>query len=93
MTIAINYNDGGTFAEHQVQVMQFSEQIIEDIISKRVNNDLVGQAREAAINTLRARFRPYLNELNAILQRLSVGVNTGMDNFKNADAAGAGALS
>ena len=93
MTIAINYNDGGTFQEHQVQVMQSSEQIMEDIIAKRVNNELVGQAREAAINTLRGRFRPHLDELNAILTRLSAGVNAGMDNFKKVDSAGASALS
>lgn len=93
MTIAINYNDGGTFAQHQVQVMQYSEQIIEEIIAKRVGNDLVGQAREAAINTLRGRFRPHLDELNGILSRLSAGVNAGMDSFKQVDAAGASALS
>ena len=93
MTIAINYNDGGTFQQHQLQVMQYSEQIIEEIIAKRVNNDLVGQAREAAINTLRGRFRPNLDELNAILTRLSAGVNQVMDNFKQADAAGSSALS
>lgn len=93
MAIAINYNDGGTFSQHQLQVMQYSEQIIEEIISKRVSNDLVGKAREAAIATLRGRFRPNLDELNAALSRLATGVNTGMDNFQKADGAGASALS
>lgn len=88
-TVAVRYADSPAVKAEIIKVRETNNRIITDIINKRVNNGLVGQARTEAIRKLMEEFKPILDELDAINDRFAHSIQNGMDGLQAADQAGA----
>lgn len=87
--VQVTYSDGDELAVEKEKVVSFANQMIEDVINKRVNNDLVGKTREAAIAKLRGLFSNNINELRLALDSLANQTKNGLGGLAAIDAAGA----
>lgn len=83
--IQLTYSDADTWHAQQAIVRANNEEVIRDIISRRVGNDLNTKQRDAAIRTLMKHFQPNLAELDAILGQLVRNVGAGMDGMREID--------
>ena len=85
MPVQLEYADGGTITDQKNNVVNYVNQLIDQVISARVGNDMIGVRRDETIEVLRGQFRPNIAEISGILDRFANGVVAGMGVFQAAD--------